>query len=54
MSNLADYFNQDSYELRSTAADDVPVLVSIINEACSYQDEAKGRQRTDPEHLKSK
>lgn len=51
MSTLANYFDKDGYTLRRAVEDDVPGLVSVINESYSYQDEAKGRPRTDPEHL---
>ena len=51
MSTLANYFDQDGYALRRAIENDVPSLVSIINEAYSYQDEAKGSPRTNPEHL---
>lgn len=51
MNSLAEYFKQDTVILRKVRDADIPELVGIINEAYSYQDAAKGRPRTDSEHL---
>ncbi|MFZ1812029.1 MAG: GNAT family N-acetyltransferase [Candidatus Saccharimonadales bacterium] len=48
---LSDFFSHQELSLRQTEAHDIPLLVPIINEAYSYQDEAKGAQRTNTEHL---
>ena len=54
MNSLAKYFKQKDTVLREVDATDVTALVSIINDAYSYQDSAKGRPRTDPEHLRAR
>lgn len=54
MDSLAKYFKQKDTVLRKVEATDVTALVSIINDAYSYQDSVKGRPRTDPEHLRAR
>jgi N-acetylglutamate synthase-like GNAT family acetyltransferase len=52
--NLSDYFSKNGLSLRNTLDKDVNELVEIINDAYSYQDEAKGGPRTDPDHLRKR
>lgn len=52
--DISNYFSKDDIRLRSIVDEDVDELVVIINEAYSYQDEAKGETRTNPEHLRKR
>jgi len=52
--NLSSYFSKDGFNLRTTLVSDVNELVGIINDAYSYQNEAKGRPRTDSDHLRQR
>lgn len=49
--SLIDYFSYDGVQLRTVHDDDISELVTLINDAYSYQDEAKGAPRTNVEHL---
>lgn len=49
--NLPDYFSSPNVKLRTAREDDVNDLVPLINDAYSYQDEAKGAPRTNIVHL---
>jgi N-acetylglutamate synthase-like GNAT family acetyltransferase len=51
---LQTFFLKENYRLRPAISDDIDRLVDIINEAYSYQDEAKGEPRTNPSHLKKR
>lgn len=54
MSKLSDKFSFRDFTMRSVRDTDIDALVEIINEAYSYQDEAKGASRTNPEHLQKR
>jgi N-acetylglutamate synthase-like GNAT family acetyltransferase len=54
MSDLTGYLDGKPISARKATPADIPELVEIINDAYSYQDEAKGKSRTDPEHLKAR
>lgn len=49
--SLIDFFSYDDITLRKPQESDTNELVSLINEAYSYQDAAKGAPRTNVEHL---
>lgn len=51
MSNVTEYFSFKDCRLREVQDADINALVALINEAYSYQDEAKGEPRTNPAHL---
>jgi GNAT superfamily N-acetyltransferase len=52
--SLTDYFAHDATTVRRTQAADVDKLVAIVNDAYAYQDEAKGKPRTNPSHLRKR
>jgi GNAT superfamily N-acetyltransferase len=52
--DFINYFSFPGLKMRSLQDDDIEVLVPIINAAYSYQDEAKGQPRTNPEHLRKR
>lgn len=49
--SLAEYYSSDDVTLRKVNDVDIDTLVAIINDAYSYQNEAKGVLRTNQEHL---
>lgn len=49
--DLINFFSYDDVHLRRIQDNDIDALVALINEAYSYQDEAKGAPRTNVEHL---
>ena len=51
MNDLSKYFRDDPVRVRRASNEDVDDLVTIINDAYSYQDEARGEPRTNHEHL---
>lgn len=52
--DLQAFFPAQGYKIRTANNDDISKLVDIINEAYSYQNEAKGEPRTNTEHLKKR
>lgn len=54
MADLQNYFAYKDTLLRPASDGDIPHLVRLINEAYSYQDEAKGAPRTNPDHLRKR
>lgn len=52
--NLQSFFSLNDYSIRKTQDDDINALISIINDAYSYQDKAKGEPRTNLEHLRKR
>ena len=52
--SLSNYFFKDELHLRGTLDKDIDELVSIINDAYSYQNNAKGEPRTSPTHLRKR
>ena len=54
MDTLPSFFHYPNASLRGADENDIPFLVKLINEAYSYQDEAKGSTRTNPEHLRKR
>jgi N-acetylglutamate synthase-like GNAT family acetyltransferase len=51
MDSLADYFHFSDLSLRIAGAEDIPVLVELVNDAYAYQDHAKGAPRTDADQM---
>lgn len=51
MKALPDSFSFKNVALRRIASEDIKETVAMINAAYSYQDKAKGRSRTDRNHL---
>lgn len=54
MDSLDRYFSSKAVTMRRADDADISSLVSVINEAYSYQDAAKGRPRTDFKHLQDR
>jgi predicted N-acetyltransferase YhbS len=54
MQSPANFFHFSHTILRDVQDSDVDQLVSLINEAYSYQDDAKGAPRTNLEHLRKR
>jgi len=54
MPNIAHYFSFKDCRLREVQDGDIDALVALINEAYSYQDQAKGQPRTNPAHLRGR
>lgn len=52
--DLIEYFSDKRALLRRVEHTDTEALVALINQAYSYQDEAKGAPRTNVEHLISR
>lgn len=51
MDDLPIYFKDDHLRVRLATHEDVDCLVKIVNDAYSYQDEARGEPRTNRDHL---
>ena len=52
--DLGGLFSYDNFHLRPLIEDDIPILVPLINDAYSYQDEVKGQPRTSIAHLEKR
>jgi len=51
---LQSFFAFGEYSLRKASIEDVDTLVALINQAYSYQNEARGELRTNFDHLKAR
>jgi ribosomal protein S18 acetylase RimI-like enzyme len=52
--SLSSFLRLKDFSIRPARGEDVDSLVPIINEAYSYQDEAKGAPRTNESHLRNR